>query len=459
MMFAGATFGGGYSNVYDPASTARSIRGVLRRKGYTDSQIKEFESSIVKSGKDVMDKLGSGLEKYRHLSEAAENANRLATYEAAIKFGKGKAQAAFESRDLMDFSMMGASKIMINLSDMLPFFNARMQGLSKLGRAIKEDPTSVLKRGGMITAASLALLALNWDDKRYEELPDWDKDTYWHAWLPGGIHIRMPKPFEIGLLFGTLPERFVRTMGGQDSAGKFGKLVAHNFMETMAFNPIPQVAMPIAEAYVNYDFFKGGPIENMADSNLIAGARYNDQTSLLMREIGEATNLSPKMLDHIIQGYTGSLGAYVMGATNILMRGMQDNGETASMRLDEMPVIKSLLRGYGDDPTKSTQFSEDFYRMMTQVNQINSTINSYRKQGRIEDAQELQAENRDKLSQRKGLTATQTELRQLNNRIELVRIDRILTAEQKRERIDRFMAQRNKLVQQAVERVNPYFNK
>lgn len=459
MMFAGATFGGGYSNVYDPASTARSIRGVLRRKGYTDSQIKEFESSIVKSGKDVMDKLGAGLEKYRHLSEAAENANRLATYEAAIKSGKGKAQAAFESRDLMDFSMMGASKIMINLSDMLPFFNARMQGLSKLGRAIKEDPKSVLKRGGMITAASLALLALNWDDKRYEELPDWDKDTYWHAWLPGGIHIRLPKPFEIGLMFGTLPERFVRTMGGQDSAGKFGKLVAHNFMETMAFNPIPQVAMPIAEAYVNYDFFKGGPIENMADSNLIAGARYNDQTSLLMREIGKATNLSPKMLDHIIQGYTGSLGAYVMGATNIMMRGMQDNGETTSMRLDEMPVIKSLLRGYGDDPAKSTQFSEDFYRMMTQVSQIQSTINLYRKQGRIEDAQELQAENRDKLSQRKGLTATQTELRQLNNRIELVRIDRILTAEQKRERIDRFMAQRNKLVQQAVERVNPYFNK
>lgn len=459
MMFAGATFGGGYSNVYDPASTARSIRGVLRRKGYTDSQIKEFESSIVRSGKDVMDKLGSGLEKYRHLSEAAENANRLATYEAAIKSGKGKAQAAFESRDLMDFSMMGASKIMINLSDMLPFFNARMQGLSKLGRAIKEDPKSVLNRGGMITAASLALLALNWDDKRYEELPDWDKDTYWHFFLPGGLHVRLPKPFEIGLLFGTLPERLVRTFGGQDTPGKFGKLLAHNFMETMAFNPIPQVAMPIAEAYVNYDFFKGGPIENMADSNLIAGARYNDQTSLLMREIGEATNLSPKMLDHIIQGYTGSLGAYVMGASNIMMRGMQDNGETASMRLDEMPVIKSLLRGYGDDPAKSTQFSEDFYRLMTQVNQINSTINSYRKQGRIEDAQELQAENRDKLSQRKGLTATQTELRQLNNRIELVRIDRILTAEQKRERIDRFMAQRNKLVQQAVERVNPYFNK
>ncbi|EOD4079951.1 LPD38 domain-containing protein [Yersinia enterocolitica] len=455
MMFAGATFGGGYSNVYDPASTAKTIRSVLRRKGYNDSQMQEFESSIVRNSKEVMGKVEQGLHQYKNLSEAAENANRLATYEAAIKSGKSKAQAAFESRDLMDFSMMGASNIMINLSDMLPFFNARMQGLSKLGRAIKENPREVLKRGGMITAASLALMALNWDDKRYEELQDWDKDTYWHAWI-GDQHIRFPKPFEIGLMFGTLPERFVRALGGKDTAAKFGKLVAHNFMETMAFNPIPQVAMPIAEAYVNYDFFKGGPIENMADSNLMAGARYNDQTSLLMREVGEATNMSPKMLDHIVMGYTGSLGSYVMGATNLLMRNLKDYGETPAMRLDELPVIKSFFRG--SDPAKSTQFTEDFYRMMTEANQINSTINSFRKQGRGDDASELIEENRGKLSQRQGLTATQKQVKALNAQIEMMRRDRILTADQKREKIDRLMATRNKLVQQAVERVNGYFN-
>ncbi|EPO8473169.1 LPD38 domain-containing protein [Yersinia enterocolitica] len=456
MMFAGATFGGGYSNVYDPASTAKTIRSVLRRKGYSDSQMQEFESSIVRNSKEVMGKVEQGLHQYKNLSEAAENANRLATYEAAIKSGKSKAQAAFESRDLMDFSVMGASNIMINLSDMLPFFNARMQGLSKLGRGIKENPREVLKRGGMITAASLALMALNWDDKRYEELQDWDKDTYWHAWI-GDQHVRFPKPFEIGLMFGTLPERFIRALGGKDTGAKFGKLVAHNFMETMAFNPIPQVAMPIAEAYVNYDFFKGGPIENMADSNLMAGARYNDQTSLLMREIGEATNMSPKMLDHIVMGYTGSLGSYVMGATNLLMRNLKDYGETPAMRLDEMPVVKSFFRG--SDPAKSTQFTEDFYRMMTEANQINSTINSFRKQGRGDDASELIEENRGKLSQRQGLTATQKQVKALNAQIEMMRRDRILTADQKREKIDRLMATRNKLVQQAVERVNPYFNK
>ncbi|UYA60204.1 hypothetical protein NAL19_2050 [Pectobacterium sp. F1-1] len=456
MMFAGATFGGGYSNVYDPAATASSIRKVLRRKGYNDSQIREFESSIVRNSKEVMDKIGAGLEKYQKVSEGAENANRIATYDAALKAGKSKAQAAFESRDLMDFSMQGSSGLVIALSDMVPFFNARLQGMSKLGRAIKEDPREVLKRGGYIAGLSLALLALNWDDDRYEELPDWDKDAYWHAWI-GDQHVRFPKPFEIGLMFGTLPERFVRALGGEDTPGKFGKVVAHNFFETMAFNPIPQVTRPILETFVNYDFFRGGPIENMADDNVIAGARYNDQTSLLMREIGGAANLSPKMLDHIITGYTGTLGSYILGATNIIMRNMGDSGTSPSLRLDEMPVIKAFARGA--DPAKSTQFTEDFYRMMTEANQINSTINSYRKQGRQDEANELLQDNREKLSQRKAFTATQKQVKQLNDQIELTRIDRILTADQKRERIDRLMAKRNMLVQQTVKRVNPYFDK
>ncbi|WP_319802530.1 LPD38 domain-containing protein, partial [Candidatus Symbiopectobacterium sp. NZEC135] len=193
-----------------------------------------------------------------------------------------------------------------------------------------------------------------------------------------------------------------------------------------------------------------------ADSNLIAEARYYDQTSLLMRGIGQATGLSPKMLDHIVQGYTGTLGAYVLGAGNIVARQFTDAGETPTLRLDELPVIKSFLRGA--DPAKSTQFADDFYRMVSQANQISRTINAYREQGRSADARALQEDNRGLLSKRQALTRTQKAIRQLNDRIEMVRIDRTLNAQEKRERIDRMMGQRNKLYQQAVERVHPYFD-
>lgn len=455
MMFAGATFGGGYSNVYDPQGTARTIRGVLRKKGYTDSQVRQFESTIVTNGRQALDKISSGLDKYKHVSEAAENANRIATYEAALKSGKSKAEAAFQSRDLMDFSMQGASKLVINLSDMLPFFNARLQGLSKLGRAIKEDPKEVGKRSAYIAGASLALLALNWDNDKYEELPDWDKDTYWHAFI-GDQHIRIPKPFEIGLLFGTLPERAVRLMAGRDSGAKFGKLVAQEFANTMAFTPIPQVALPIAESYVNYSFFTGNPIENMSDANLIAKARYDDRTSMIAREIGELTGMSPKQIDHVVQGYTGSLGGYIMGATDFVLRRTGDSGAVPSARMDELPVIKSFFRG--NDPAKSTHFSEDFYKMMTEASEVYSTVRDYRKQGRIDDANELAQENSGKLAARKVLNHTQQQVRQLNQQIEMIKASKTLTADEKRERIDRAFDARNKVVQMVVQRVRPDFD-
>ncbi|WP_447722970.1 LPD38 domain-containing protein [Edwardsiella tarda] len=454
MMFAGATFGGGYANAYDPASTAQSLRAILRRKGYSDSQARQFESTILRDGQDVLRRLGGVWSRYRHLSEAAENANRVATYQAALKAGKGRAQAAYEARDLMDFSMQGAAKSMIVLTDMLPFFNARMQGLGKLARAVKANPQAVLKRGGLIVAASVALLAANWDDDRYEELPDWDKDIYWHFFI-GDQHFRLPKPFEIGLMFATLPERMIRAIGGKESGKKFAKLVAHNFMEQLAFNPIPQIALPLAENLVNYDFFSGNPIEGMADANLLSGARYDQRTSLLARQIGEQLGWSPKKIDHLITGYTGTLGAYVLGAMDIVLRGMGDYGERPALRVDELPVIKSFLRGSA--APKSTQYSDDFYRMMQQANQVYGTVQRWKRERRLQDSRELQREQRHILASRPRLNRTQQQVRQLNSQIQMIQLHTRLSAEEKRQRIDKLLARRNHIVQQAVKRMNRWF--
>ncbi|MGL5664671.1 MAG: hypothetical protein ACRDD9_00945, partial [Shewanella sp.] len=54
------------------------------------------------------------------------------------------------------------------------------------------------------------------------------------------------------------------------------------------------------------------------------------------------------------------------------------------------------------------------------------------------------------LRQRKPLTGIQKQIRQLKAQIELVQRDRTLSPAEKRERIDRMMAARNKLVSQAV---------
>ena len=446
VMFSGASFLGGYVNGNDPEAMADTVRKSLRRKGMTPEQIARYEKSIIRNAAHAKGIIADAWEKYSRLGEAVENGNREAVYDAAIKAGKSHAQAAFESKDLMDFSMLGAARTIQLMSQLLPFFNARIQGLGKLSRELRDNPREIAKRAGMITAASLALLAHNWDDERYEAVKDWDKDANWHFWL-GDHHWRIPKPFEIGVLFGTIPERMARALGDKDTGAQFGKAVARAIGDTFALNPIPQLAKPVVETTVNYNFFQGGPIDGPQDLAVMAEARYDEQTSLLMRELGELTGFSPKQLEHLVIGYTGTMGSYVMAAADGLIRASRP-GESASWRADEIPLVKAVYRGTG--PAKSTQHMEEFYRMLNEVNQLKRTVDQYRSEGLTDKANELLEEQGGILKSRRSLSRTQQQVRVVRNRIELIQRDRTLTAEEKRRRIDEMLARRNDLVYQAV---------
>ncbi|MFM5261113.1 LPD38 domain-containing protein [Aeromonas caviae] len=446
VMFSGASFLGGYVNGNDPEAMADTVRKSLRRKGMTPEQIARYEKSIIRNAAQAKGVVANVWEKYNRYGEAFENANREAVYAAAIKAGKSHAQAAFESKDLMDFSMLGASRTMQVMTQLLPFFNARVQGLGKLTRELRDNPGAIAKRAGMITAASLALLAANWDDERYEELPDWDKDANWHFFV-GDQHFRIPKPFEIGVLFGTIPERMVRAMGGKDTGAQLGKAIARAVGETFALNPTPQIVKPLVESYFNYDAFRGIPIENAQDLAVQAEARYNEQTSLMMRELGETLGMSPKKLEHLLIGYTGTIGSYVMATADGLIRASRP-GESASWRADEIPLVKAVYRGTG--PAKSTQHMEEFYRMLNEVNQLKRTVDQYRSEGLTDKANELLEEQGGILKSRRSLSRTQQQVRVVRNKIELIQRDRTLTAEEKRRRIDEMLARRNDLVYQAV---------
>ena len=446
VMFSGASFLGGYVNGNDPGAMADSVRKSLRRKGMTPEQIVKYEKSIVRNAAQVKGIVADVWDKYSRYGEALENANREAVYDAAIKAGKSHAQAAFESKDLMDFSMLGAARFIQGASMVLPFFNARIQGLGKLSRELRDNPREIAKRAGMITAMSLGLLAMNWDDERYEELPDWDKDANWHFFV-GDQHFRIPKPFEIGVMFGTIPERMVRAMGGKDTGAQFGKAVARAVGDTFALNPTPQIVKPLVEAAFNYDSFRGGPIDNAQDLAVKAEARYNEQTSLLMRELGELSGFSPKQLEHLVIGYTGTIGSYVMAAADGIIRASRP-GESASWRADEIPLVKAVYRGTG--PAKSTQHMEQFYQMLNEVNQLKRTVDQYRSEGLDDKAKELLDEQGGILKSRSSLSRTQQQIRVLRNRIELLQRDKVLSADEKRRRIDELLSRRNDLVYQAV---------
>ena len=456
MMFAGASFMGGYVNANDPEGMADTIRKGLRRKGMSPEQIAKYEKSIIRNAAQAKGAVADAWAKYNRYGEAAENATREAVYEAALKAGKSKAQAAFEAKDQMDFSMLGASRTLQWFTSVLPFFNARVQGLGKLSREFKDNPTGMAKRGGMIVAGSLALLAINWDNEDYEALPDWDKDMHWHFWL-GDQHLRIPKPFEVGVIFGTIPERMARAMGDKDTGAEFGKAVARAVGETFALNPIPQAVNPLVEVYTNYDSFKGRAIENQYEKTLMAEARYDERTSLVMREIGELTGMSPKQLEHVVTGYLGTMGAYSIMAADALVSLAKDEGDRPASRLWEHPIIKAVYQGDGSSPARSVKQIGQLYDMLDKVTELHNTVTAYRKDNRLEDANQLLAQGGDILRARKSLTRAQRQLRQIRNQMDLIRRDRSLNSEQKRERIDRLMARRNDLAARVVSQNQKWF--
>jgi hypothetical protein len=450
MMFAGASFQGGYGNYNNPDAARKSMESVLRKKGISNPQ--GFMDSIVDTPKKYW-------EMYRSIGDAIENANREAILENAKRAGAEKAQYLFEAKDIMDFSMQGSFTLVRAMSDMLPFFNARLVGLYRLMKAGKTDEARrlILMKGASIAMFSLALLALNADNDDYEALEDFDKDQYWHLFV-GDQHFRIPKPFELGLIFGTIPERSARALIGKDSLKEFAGRMGHGASDTLAFNPVPQMFRPFIELYANKDMFTGRPIENMSDEGKLPSARYNAYTSETMRILSsvlpEALGASPKRLEHLMQGYTGAMGMYILGATDSLVRVMSGMPESPSMRTDRLPVLKAF---YQEKPAMHTVYGTQFYEMLREAEQIQRTINAYKKEGRFDLANELRTENADKLKVRKYLNKTNDKLSDVRKQIDAIyRSD--LSPEQKRTRINSLMEKQNNTVQAIVKRTHPFFN-
>lgn len=452
LMFSGASFGHGYLDAGDPKQAAENIRKHLRKKGYSKSEIDGYMKTIVWS-KDQFTNL---LDKYQHLNSAVENANRIAVYEAALRNGKSKAQAALEAKDLMDFSMKGNARIIRYAADVLPFFNARLQGLSQLGRSFKDNPKTFAKRGAMIALTSVGLALANMGNDRYEKLPDEEKDNYWHIFL-GDQHLRIPKPFELGVVFGTIPERLLRTTLGEDSTGKLSDRISAAVINTLSLNPMPQVIKPIFELYMNKDMFTGREIESLSDKRFIASARYDYNTSLTARELGQITGnfgISPKQIDHLARGYFGTLGMYVLGMSDYLLRQTGDYGAQPDKNMNEYPVFSALWGGNINVPRRYTSYMNDYYEYLNKVTEIVATINNYeKKRGMKQEAERLREENQGLLRNAPLLNKTQKEIKGIKGELDLIYQDRVMSAEQKRARIDRLLEKRNNLIKMVAERI------
>jgi hypothetical protein len=420
--------------------------------------VRKMANQIEKKMKDknfsetVLDSPGKIWQFWQKMGNASENANRLAVMQDYLNRGYTQTEAAYQAMDVMNFTRHGDGVIMKFMMDTVPFLNARIQGLDRLYRGAKENPGTFAIRGAMLGMASLALYMANKDREEYDDLPEWDKDIYWHFFTPAG-HYRFPKPFEVGVIFGMLPERIAEAISKGETRF-LADAAKRAIMDTLAFNPMPQLVKPAYELAIDRNTFFDMPIVGF-DKYLEPEAQYNTRTPVSYVKLAEAMPdiapdflRSPKQLEHLVRGYTSSVGSIMFWMADRMMEqaGMIDKKET--LQLTEAPVIKRFFREH--DP-RSVKYSSYFYDMVNEADQIQKTINKYMKHGRVEKAREMQKENREILRKRTPLNKVKRQLSDLNKRMDRIAESKYRSPESKDQAIRRLQEQKNRLQKRAMQ--------
>jgi hypothetical protein len=388
---------------------------------------------------------------WQRIGFAFEQANRVAIYEATIKKGGSRSEAAHQARDILDFSMRGDWAAIQFLADTVPFFNARLQGLYKLGRGAAEHPLGFFIKGSLLTAATLALMAANDDDDRYGSLPEWEKDLYWHFWIDDE-HFRIPKPFEVGVLFATIPERAVRMMAGKDSGRTTMDAAARVLGDVFALNPIPQLLKPASEQVMNYNTFMGRPIVPRRLERLPPEMQYDPWTSESLRALSEVMPgplRSPKRLEHLLRGYFGSVAMYLVGISDRMVRAVGDYPDEPEGRLTDVPLVGRFYRG--TEPGR-TRYGDVFYDMLDEAEAAAATVRELRNQGLKEEALKVKDSKRDLLRARLVLSRKARQLSQLRKQERAIYYSRTLTPAQKRAKLDELKIKADGIYRNMVER-------
>ena len=342
-----------------------------------------------------------------------------------LKETGNEAEAMYQAMEVLNFSRKGNSALIRILTALVPFMNARIQGLDvlyrsgfgKMATATRErQQKAFMTRSLTLLGLSAMYWALASDTEEYETAEQEVRDNYW---IFGNV--RIPIPFEIGTVFKVFPERILEYFFGMDTGKDLKDSVVRNITSTLAFNPIPQAFLPIVENVSNYSFFTGQPIIGKGLEDVAPRYQVTPGTSLLAQEVGELTGASPVKVDNLIRGYTGTLGTYAVMMLDAVMRGEGDPTK-AAMRMEQMPVLKRFFAS-----PESTGTVTAYYEMKGQVDEATRTINFLERTGNYEDLQEYMQDKGAKLMAVKPYIQTlnkdMTMLRELRRAVQISGLD------------------------------------
>jgi Large polyvalent protein associated domain 38 len=377
------------------------------------------------------------------LSELSEEATKLGEFRLALKKGKTLEEAAFQSRDLMDFARSGSA--IKEWNKVITFLNANIQGKDKLLRSARSNPARFFLRA--ITGVTLptigAYLAMQYlaNEKQKEtwmNTPQWMKETFFIVPIPGTNDLaRIPKPFDLAYGFSNPAEHMLDHIYNNDpqSFEEFAKNTAVGLLK------IPYMLTgiaPLIENWANKSFFTEMPIVPQRDQDLLPEDQYGVSTSLTARTLGKTFNYSPYKIDNLIRGYGAGLGRYATaGLDKVLEKaGVGKLPPQEAKKISELPLINAFTV----DSTGGGKIMNVFYE---KLDLMNKEAKSAEKNGRKYEKEE----------QLKKLRRTSREISEIRNKYREVQGSYELTPEQKRKKLDEYDRKMRQLAKEALSQI------
>jgi polyhydroxyalkanoate synthesis regulator phasin len=373
----------------------------------------------------VWDALGKG-------TTASDAATRALIYERVLADTGNEAEALYRSLEVMNFHRKGSSPLIRVLTAAVPFFNARLQGLDLFYRAStgnmnNKDAASIQRQFFARGMTMMALSGLYWmlvsDDEEYKKQEQETKDN---NWIIPAIGAKIPIPFEVGVLFKVIPERIMAYTFGNDTGEDLKKSMIRNAVATFAFNPIPQTVKPVLEAVVDYNMFTMRPILGQGMKDIEPEFQVGPSTSNFAKVLAQSLGLSPIKVDHIIKGYTGTIGMYAIDTIDIVLDQFGDSPKPTK-RFEQLPVIKR----FASDP-EARGFVTQYYELKDAVDTTVRTMNLLEKTAQPEEYVDYLIKNQGTLAFKDYVLDTERTMKDLREMKTAIRSS-TMTGDEKRD--------------------------
>lgn len=355
------------------------------------------------------------LEAIEAFSDVIETAPRLAEYTRQRKQGVDIRHSVLAADEVsVNFKRKG--QMSPQLDAVYPYFNASVQGISKMIRFAKSNPKAFWTKH-ITTSLLLAALVTGWnkffmdDEDEYKKLSNYMKNNYYCFSVGDGKFVRIAKAKELAVLESLIERTYEAGVLGNDQAfGDFANYTALQFLPPGVPTPEEPLAPvsdmigvgTVVDLAANKNF-SGAPIVPSQYQKLEPYAQYNDKTSWFAKAFGQAMGLSPMQIDYVISDNLGIIGNLnkALGANDkdwslgILNKATADNAYSTDVLNNFYDTLEELEMRANTNPQDGHAVGT--YKQYQSMQSIISQLNKFGRESK-DDERAFKATARDYVS-------------------------------------------------------------